>query len=137
MYGTRAKTCWTKADGFDCYVSENLENWSDAIEIFSKPKTFFADQNYWAPECYYHDKFFYLLTTFGCETKKKGIYVLRSTKPTGPFEIYSNDLTPENWSCIDGTFYFSKDKNCLIFSRSFEDNTIGEMYMTEVNQINS
>ena len=27
LYGTRSATCWGPADGFDCYVSEDKENW--------------------------------------------------------------------------------------------------------------
>ena len=28
LYGTRGATCWGEADGFDAYVSDDLENWS-------------------------------------------------------------------------------------------------------------
>ena len=28
LYGTRAETCWGKAEGFDCYKSKNLIDWS-------------------------------------------------------------------------------------------------------------
>ena len=28
LYGTRSATCWGEADGFDCYKSEDLENFS-------------------------------------------------------------------------------------------------------------
>ena len=34
MYGTRAETCWGKADGFDCFKSKDLENWEGPFEIF-------------------------------------------------------------------------------------------------------
>ena len=46
LYGTRSATCWGPADGFDCYVSEDKENWKGPIEIFHRPEGFFADQNY-------------------------------------------------------------------------------------------
>ena len=29
MYGTRAATCWGAADGFDCYVSKDMDDWAD------------------------------------------------------------------------------------------------------------
>ena len=29
LYGTRSASCWGLMDGFDCYVSDDLENWSD------------------------------------------------------------------------------------------------------------
>ena len=45
LYGTRSATCWGEADGFDCYKSEDLENWEGPIEIFHRPEGFFADRN--------------------------------------------------------------------------------------------
>lgn len=127
LYGTRSATCWGEADGFDCYKSEDLENWEGPIEIFHRPEGFFADRNYWAPECYFVKDKFYLVTTFGSGDKKKGIYVLCSEKPEGPFTLYSERLTPEAWSCIDGTLYWEDETPYLIFSYSFEDSPSGDM----------
>ena len=121
LYGTRSETCWGPADGFDCYVSSDLENWDGPIEIFHRPEGFFADREYWAPECYYYKEEFYLVTTLASEDRKKGIYVLKSGKPTGPFEVYSDCLTPKDWTCIDGTLWLEEGVPYLIFSHSFED----------------
>ena len=49
LYGTRSATCWGSADGFDCYISSDLENWEGPIEIFHRPEGFFADREYRAP----------------------------------------------------------------------------------------
>ena len=121
LYGTRSDTCWGEAFGFDCYVSEDLKEFEGPIEIFKRPDDFFATTNYWAPECYKVNGKYYLVTTLGGADFKKGIYVLKSDSPTGPFELYSKKLTPNNWTCIDGTFYFEDNKVYLIFSHSFED----------------
>lgn len=134
LYGTRSNTCWGKADGFDCYISDDLKEWNGPIEIFHKPEDFFADENYWAPECYFYENEFYLVTTLGSRDRKKGVYVLKSTKPEGPFSFYSGPLTPENWSAIDGTLYFDEEKIYLIFSHSFEDNPNGDMCVVEVSK---
>lgn len=135
LYGTRGATAWSKADGFDCYISEDLENWSDPIEIFKKPADFWADQNYWAPECYAYNNQFYLITTFGAENRKKGIYILSSNHPTGPYELHAeNPLTPLDWSAIDGSLYFDPDGiSYLIFSRTFEDKPEGDMYFVQLS----
>lgn len=129
LYGTRSETCWGPADGFDCYVSRNLEDWEGPVEIFHRQEGFFADREYWAPECIFYEGKFYFITTFGGENRKKGIYVLVSGNPTGPFEVYSERLTPEDWSCIDGTVYFENGTPILIFSHSFEDSPSGDMCM--------
>lgn len=133
MYGTRSATCWELADGFDCYKSKNLEEWEGPIEIFHKPEGFFADRNYWAPECYFYQDSFYLVTTFGSKEQKKGIYILKSRSPEGPFQLWSGRITPDNWSCIDGMLYFEKDTPYLIFSHSFEDTPDGDMCLLELD----
>ena len=132
LYGTRSATCWGAADGFDCYVGEDKENWKGPIEIFHRPEGFFADQNYWAPECIYYEGAFYLITTLGGSDRKKGIYVLRSEQPTGPFEVYSERITPEDWACIDGTVYIEQGVPYLIFSHSFEDTPDGDMCLLKM-----
>lgn len=127
MYGTRAKTCWGKADGFDCYISKELVEWEGPFEIFCKPEGFWADQNYWAPECIFYQEHFYLISTFGTK-EHKGIQMLVSDSPVGPFTPLTEEaITPKDWTCIDGTVYFENKKPYLIFSHSFEDNPDGEM----------
>lgn len=51
----------------------------------------------------------------------EGVYILKSANPTGPFEFYADRLTPEDWTCIDGTLWFEDGVPYLIFSHSFED----------------
>lgn len=133
MYGTRSATCWGPADGFDCYVSSDLENWEGPVEIFHRPEGFFADREYWAPECIFYKDAFYLITTFGGENCKKGIYILRAEAPAGPFQVYSERLTPEDWTCIDGTIYFEEGIPYLIFSHSFEDTPDGDMCILKLS----
>ena len=36
MYGTRGDGCWDTCSGFDVYVSDDLENWSEPISVFEK-----------------------------------------------------------------------------------------------------
>ncbi len=134
LYGTRSATAWGPADGFDCYVSEDLEAWEGPTEIFRRPEGFFADQNYWAPECIYRDGAFYLITTLGAGDRKKGIYALKSSSPMGPFEVYSGRLTPEDRTCIDGTVYFETDGTpVLVYSNSFEDSPTGDICMQQLS----
>ena len=127
LYGTRSATCWGEADGFDCYKSRDCENWEGPIEIFHRPEGYFADRNYWAPECVEKDGKFYLITTLASADRKKGIYVLISDNPDGPFVPYSECLTPPEWSCIDGTVYIEDGHPYRIFSHSFEDSPTGDM----------
>ncbi|MCD8148891.1 MAG: glycoside hydrolase family 43 protein [Clostridiales bacterium] len=132
LYGTRSATCWGPADGFDCYVGEDLENWEGPIEVFHRPQDFFATENFWAPECYFYQGAFYFITTFGAPGMKKGLYGLKSEKPEGPYELYGERLTPEDWTCIDGTLYIEGDTPYLIFSHSFEDDGQADISVTKL-----
>jgi hypothetical protein len=134
LYGTRSESCWGEAEGFDCYVSADRENWEGPMEVFHRPEGFWADRAYWAPECVYYRDAFFLITTLGAADRKKGIYVLRSDSPLGPFVPFGARLSPEDWSCIDGTLYLEEGKPWLIFSHSFEDDPKGDMCLLPLKE---
>ena len=134
LYGTRNESCWGEADGFDCYVSADRENWEGPVEIFHRPEGFWADRAYWAPECVCYRDAFFLITTLGAADRKKGIYVLHSDSPLGHFTPYGVCLTPEDWSCIDGTLFFEEGQPWLIFSHSFEDDPKGDMCLLPLKE---
>ena len=69
LYGTRGETCWGEGDGFDVYVSDDLENWSDAHEVFHNDGSFWANKNYWAPEVHKWNGEFYMFASF----KREGV----------------------------------------------------------------
>lgn len=136
LYGTRSATTWGLADGFDCYVSEDLENWQGPIEIFHNDGDFWADRCYWAPECYYYKGSFYLVASFRSADRNLGTQILIADSPTGPFHPHSDGpVTPKDWNCLDGTLYFSANGTpYMIFGHSFEDNPNGEMHAIELTR---
>lgn len=136
LYGTRSATAWGLADGFDCYVSEDLENWEGPIEVFWNNGDFWADRNYWAPECYSYEGAFYLVATFNSEHRNMGTQILVSDSPTGPFMPHSDGpVTPNEWTCLDGSLYFHKDGTpYMIFGHSFQDTPKGEMCVIELSK---
>jgi len=134
MYCSDSLKCWEpNQDSFFCYKSTDLEDWEGPIQIFKKPEGFFADRNYWAPECIMDEGSFFLITTFAGPDIKKGIYILKADNPEGPFEPYSERLTPDDWTCIDGTVYIDGDKKYLVYSHSFEDSPSGDMCFQELS----
>ena len=127
LYGTRSATAWGPADGFDAYMSKDLENWDGPAEIFHNNGKFWATENYWAPECIFYRGNYYLIATFGNPDRKKGIQFLRADNPLGPFEPFTEGtVTPAEWNCIDGTFY-QDDEGIpwLIFSHSLPEEPRG------------
>ncbi|MCI2049544.1 MAG: glycoside hydrolase family 43 protein [Lachnospiraceae bacterium] len=127
MYGTRSQTAWGPAEGFDVYTGSSLKEWDGPFEIFHNDGTFWATECYWAPECVYYKNNFYLISTFGAKGRKKGIQLLISSSPLGPFKPLTNDtVTPKDWSCIDGSLLIDDNgKPFLLFSHSFPEELRG------------
>lgn len=109
LYGTRGETAWGEADGFDVFKSRDLENWEGPFEVFHNNGDFWADKNYWAPEVYKYQGAYYMLATFCKDNYWRGVQILKSDSPMGPFSPHSNrPLTPQGQWCIDGTLYVSQ-----------------------------
>ncbi|MDF2538548.1 MAG: glycosyl hydrolase family 43 [Herbinix sp.] len=111
MYGTRSFTCWgDNAYGFDVYVSDNLEDWSEPVEVFHRDKDFWATNHFWAPEVHCYEGAFYMFATFDSKDRCKGTAILKADNPLGPFVPHSEQtITPMDWECLDGTLYVSPE----------------------------
>lgn len=106
MYGTRGPRCWGKDDGLDCYYSKDLKEWTGPVEVFHKPLGFWADQNYWAPECHSYQGNYYIFASFKADGVCRGTQILKADHPLGPFQVHSESpVTPKEWECLDGTLY--------------------------------
>lgn len=130
LFGTRAATCWGEADGFDGYRSVDLSEWDGPFEVFHRPADFWADKNYWAPEVHFHNGHFYMFATFNSVAlDKKGTMILIADAPLGPYRLHSEGkITPEEWNCLDGTFYLSRDRTpYMVFSHEWTDTGDGEI----------
>ena len=95
-------------EGVDCIVSEDLENWSEPVRVFSTPENFHGiDSFFWAPECHYYKGNFYIFTSvLSSKTNHRNISVYRADNPLGPFEdIADGCVGKPDWDTIDGTLY--------------------------------
>lgn len=129
LYGTRGETCWGPADGFDVYVSTDLENWTGPHECFHNDGTFWADRNYWAPEVHVWQGAFYMFASFKNESVHRGTAILRADSPMGPFVPHSNGcVTPADWESLDGTLYVSQEgKPYMVFCHEWVQAGDGEI----------
>ena len=137
LYGTRGKTCWGEQDGIDGYISKDLENWDGPFEVFHKPEGFWADRCYWAPEVHVYNHSYYMFATFNNSLiNKKGVLILQADKPLGPYHLHSEGkITPDQWNCLDGTFYLSQDKKpYMIFCHEWLDLVDGEMCYVQLSE---
>lgn len=109
LYGTRAAGFGKNTGGFDVYESSDLENWSEPKVCFDSAQYGLDREVNWAPEVHLYGGAFYMFATFTKEDGMRGVYILRSETPEGPFEPYSESaVTPDGWECLDGTLYISK-----------------------------
>ena len=118
MYGTRANNFGKNTGGFDVYVSEDLENWSEPIECFDSEKHNLNYHVNWAPEVHKYKDAYYMFATFTRESNSlRGTFILKADRPLGPFVPHSNGAaTPEDWECLDGTLYINRDgKPYIVF----------------------
>lgn len=103
-----------KGKGIECLVSEDLQNWSLPIVVFTPPEDFHGTDNFfWAPECHFYHGSFYIFTSVKSKTHndRRVISVYRADNPLGPFEDIANGcITPENQDAIDGTLYIDKNE---------------------------
>ncbi len=129
MYGTRGATCWGPADGFDVYVSRDLEDWDGPIVCFHNDGSFWADRNYWAPEVYLYKGAFYMFASFKTDGVCRGTAVLKADSPLGPFRPHSDGcVTPRDWECLDGTLYISRTgKPYMVFCHEWVQAGDGEI----------
>lgn len=133
MYGTRGSEAWGKCTGLDVYISDDLENWSDAIEAFTPPENFWSDTNFWAPEVHFYNGNYYMFVSFVSDTRLRGTQILKSEKPEGPFSVHSDGpVTPEAWQCLDGTFLLDSSKPYIVFCREWVQVKDGEIWAMEL-----
>lgn len=133
MYGTRGKGCWTGEKttgmGFDVYISEDLENWSEPISVFEQSDNFWGTHNFWAPEVHKYNGRFYMFASFKSEDRNRGTQILVSDTPDGKFEpITEYPVTPEDWMCLDGTLYVDKNgEPHIVFCHEWSQIVDGEV----------
>lgn len=136
LYGSRGPEAWGKCTGLDVYVSDDMEVWSEAIEVFTPPADFWSDLNFWAPEVHAYKGDYYMFVSFKSENRCRGTQILKADSPMGPFVPHSDGpVTPAEWECLDGTFFVDVDgKPYMVFCHEWlqvKDGTICAMELSE------
>ena len=88
--------------------SEDLIHWSKPEVCFERGD-FWADLDYWAPECHLWKGKYYLISSFRAEGTYRRCQCLVSDSPKGPFRpVRNGPVTPAGWHCLDGTLYVDR-----------------------------
>ncbi len=117
LYGTTDCDPWFgRGEGFQVWWSADLVNWEGGKYAFCPPPGFWATENFWAPEVHRYHGQFYMLASFHAKGRCRGVQILRSGRPEGPFTPVSNGpVTPPAWECLDGTLFIEDDVPYLVF----------------------
>lgn len=116
-------------NGFFAFCSRDLIHWSKPAIVFDGEQAgFWADKDFWAPECHkwgfrtadhtetsggsgqVHSKYV-LISSFRAAGTLRRCQCLVADHPLGPFEPLGQPVTPEGWQCLDGTLYAGDDGN--------------------------
>ena len=130
MYGSTDNNIWTEGNGFDVYVSQDLNDWNGPYPVFRKPDDFFADVNFWAPEVYEYQGRYIMFATFRRKDNDLlGTAVLSAEQPAGPFTLHSEGpVTPADWSSLDGTLHVDEqDQPWMVFCHEWQQVGDGEI----------
>jgi len=121
LYGTTGGT------SFKAYVSSDLIDFDGPFEVFSRPKGFAPDRDYWAPEVYKVAFGYLMIASFKTEKGERHCRALLADHPLGPFSPYGEQLTPKEWECLDGTLIKEDGAPYLIFCHEWLQTKVGEI----------
>ncbi|ULL14945.1 glycoside hydrolase [Paenibacillus sp. H1-7] len=130
LFGSTDANIWGKGTGFDVYVGSDLEQWDGPFPVFRPEESFYAEDNFWAPEVYAYQGRYYMFATFRRKANGKlGTAVLTSDSLLGPFQPHSEGpVTPYEWNCLDGTLHIDESgKPWMVFCHEWKDISDGEI----------
>jgi len=141
MYGTRVKITneyphgWGEQRGFDVYTSRDMENWSEPKCVFEVNDNFWGTTDFWAPEVHFYRGRYYMFASFNANGKHRGTHILVSDTPDGMFvPVSDKPATPEDWECLDGTFYIDRNgKPHIVFCHEWVQIDIGTVCEAELS----
>ncbi len=134
LYGTRAANFGVRVNGFDVYISEDLQHWSEPAECFGSDLYGLNTDVNWAPEVHKYNGAYYMFATFTKPDGLRGTYILKADRPAGPFYPHSDGaVTPDGWECLDGTFYVENGTPYIVFCHEHTQITDGSICFAELD----
>jgi len=136
MYGTRCNPKYNEKTfrGFDVYVSDDLEHWTEPKSVFEAYDGFEGTKDFWAPEVHVYNGRFYMFASFKSDAIPRWCQILVSDTPDGFFEVHSEKITPSAWECLDGTLYVENNTPYMVFCHEWLQVINGEVCAVELEQ---
>ena len=114
MYGTTAllKGTISALNSFAVYKSYDLENFEQPKILFDGSEhDFFGKKDFWAPEVHKYNGKYYLFGSVKADGVCRATHIFVCDTPDGKFvPVSDKHITPENWECLDGTFWIENGK---------------------------
>ena len=130
-------------DGFHCYTSTDLVNWSQPIQVYTKSEKSFGYKDFWAPEVIFENNQF--IMHYSARWDKNDslrIGVATSPSPLGPFiDVFDKKpMFDDHHAAIDGHVfidedgkrYFYYDKDCSEYV--YEGRNESHIYVVELDE---
>lgn len=132
-YYCYATNCDHYSDGFSVWVSDDLENWSEAIHCFEAIKSW-GKSHFWAPEVVYHNgKFVMHYSAMSRELNSLRIGVAVSDSPTGPFyDVHNRPMFDIGCASIDGSVLICDEGNFLYYSKDCSENYVNDISTSQI-----
>ena len=126
MYATSAP------DGFRCFTSTDLKNWSDAGYCYADSP--WGENCFWAPEVYkVGDRYALLYTARWNKNHSLRTGLAFSSSPKGPFTDYDNKpLFDLGFATIDATFLFDGADKYIYFVRDCSENVVDGVHTSVI-----
>lgn len=131
MYGTTALEDGSIAarTSFSVYRTEDLEHFEEPRVILDgKALGLWSTRDFWAPEVHRYNGKFYLFGSMKSDTHHRGTQIFVCDRPDGSFQPISEfPQTPEDWECLDGTFWVENGTPYMVFSHEWTQVENGEI----------
>lgn len=124
-------------DGFYCWKSDDLNQWSEAAICYKADQKSFGNSCFWAPEVYEFDGLFYMYYTaqwrrYEEEALRIGVAV--SKCPEGPFEdvLDCQPMFDFGYGALDAHILKDGKHNYLYYSRAGADHLVNNVKQSEI-----
>lgn len=135
LIGTTDEQAWGgKAFGFLGYKSNDLTNFEGPFVLFKNNDEFWADEQFWAPEMHKINGKYCIFATFFKNGKHRASQVLTCDTPFGEYKPLSKPFTPEDWDCLDATYYEENGHKYAIFCHEWLQVHDGEICCGELDE---
>ena len=138
MYGTTDLEVGTlhAEPRFSVYKSYDLENFEGSKVIFDGAEYgFWADRDFWAAEVHKWCGRYYLFGSCKASDKRRATAIFVCDTPDGKYvPVSDKPITPEDWDCLDGTFYVEDGKPYMVFCHEWVQVGDGEIWAIELSR---